>query len=264
MAKNSESFNPKQYWESRLEGHWGLHGVGCLGLGRYNEWVYRAKRTVFDRAIRRLRLPAAFSALDIGCGTGFYIDRWSSLGAGEITGLDLTSESVSRLQSRFPAFRFVQGDIGAPADVLNGTFDAISSMDVLFHIVENERYARALQNIYRLLNPKGYFVFSENFLHDKPAVGRHQVSRTLREIEEMLRRTGFSIIRRVPLHVLMNYPVDTRSALMKLSWDRFSDMIERHQWLGTLAGAAQYPLEMALVRVLRESPSTELMVCVRS
>ena len=60
-------------------------------------------------------------------------------------------------------------DIGAPlapcfVEEL-GRFQAISAYDVLFHIVDDARYERAIQNISALLSPGGVFFFSDLFLH---------------------------------------------------------------------------------------------------
>ena len=259
--KGKDTFRPGDYWESRLSANWGLHGVGYLGLNAWNNWIYRVKASVFDRAIRSLDLKKGFTALDIGCGTGFFIDRWLRLGATNLTGMDLTEVAVTRLRSAFPSVRFVQGDVSETASQPGESLDAISMIDVLFHIVDQDRYAAALRNIHRMLRPNGHFVFSEFFLHGQPSIGRHHVSRTLADIKAALGKAGFSIISRKPMHVLMNQPLDTRTELPKAVWDRFTNALEGHEWLGTAAGAFLYPIDSALVRILRESPTTEIMVC---
>jgi SAM-dependent methyltransferase len=261
MEKEKDPFRPGDYWESRLSAHWGLHGVGYLGLNAWNNWIYRVKASVFDRAIRSLGLRKGFAALDIGCGTGFFIDRWLRLGATSLMGMDLTEVAVTRLRASFPSVRFVQGDVSETAARPGDNFDAISMIDVLFHIVDEDRYAAALRNIHGMLGSNGHFVFSEFFLHGQPSIGRHHVSRTLAHIEDGLGKAGFAIISRKPMHVLMNQPLDTRSAMPKAVWDRFTGALEDHEWLGTAAGALLYPIDSALVRILRESPTTEIMVC---
>ena len=42
-------------------------------------------------------------------------------------------------------------------------------MDVLFHIVDDEGYARAIRNLAALLAPGGLLVLTENFLTGTPA-----------------------------------------------------------------------------------------------
>ena len=51
--------------------------------------------------------------LDIGCGTGFYIEYWSKRKAASITGLDITEKSIMELQAFFPKFSFIRADISS-------------------------------------------------------------------------------------------------------------------------------------------------------
>src|ERR1043166_8271428 len=109
---------------------------------------------------------AGREVLDVGSGTGFYVDRWLRLGA-RVTGLDLTEIAVAELSRAFPAARFLRADIGASLDgvpLAPGWFDAVSAFDVLFHIVDDAQYARAFENIPSLLRPGGWFLGPENFL----------------------------------------------------------------------------------------------------
>ena len=81
---------------------------------RYNEWMYRVRGRVFDAVVARHFLPggrpspapgaAPFKVLDVGAGTGFYVDRWLALG-GSVTGVDLTDVAVDRLRERFPTVK---------------------------------------------------------------------------------------------------------------------------------------------------------------
>src|SRR5204862_356210 len=68
---------------------------------------------------------------------------------------------------------------------------------------------------------------------------------------------------RRPMLVLLNAPVDTRSRAARAAWWTLRTAALRGEAAGWLAGAAAYPFEVGLARVLREGPSTELMVCRR-
>jgi SAM-dependent methyltransferase len=263
-------FDNRQYWETRLRQHYSLAGVGYVRLGRrYNEWMYRIRGEVFDRVVAKLRdrLPVssdrALTVLDVGSGTGFYVERWLRLGA-RVTGLDLTEVAVASLTQRFPAARFVRADIGGAFEELAlaaGSFDAVSAFDVLFHLVDDAQYARAFQNIAALLCPGGWFLWSDNFLHYGTQRVRHQASRPLAESVRLLQAAGLEVTERVPMFVLMNYPADSRSRLARWAWTAMAAPVMLGEPLGWILGAALYPLERALVRTLRESPSTELMLC---
>jgi len=264
----SEGFTTQDYWERRLRGHFSLEGVGYLRLGqRFNEWMYRVRGEVFDRVVAELGAGGeGQSVMDVGPGTGFYVDRWQNRGA-KVTGVDLAPVVVSTLAARFPDARFLQADIGLPlteplASEL-GRFDVVSAFDVLFHIVDDTCYARALGNIASLLKPGGLFIWSDNFIHRPTARVTHQVSRSLDEITAALDRAGFTIERRVPMFMLMNYPADA-SKLAGLAWTAMVSPAMLSNTLGGLLGAVLYPIEKRLVVRAKESPSTELMVCRRA
>jgi SAM-dependent methyltransferase len=263
------AFSTREYWEDRLRANYSLEGVGYLRLGRrFNEWMYRIRGEVFDRVVAELPLERErpLRVLDIGAGTGFYVARWLARGA-EVTGVDLTEVAVENLRGRFPAGRFLQADIGAelgpPLGAESGTFDVVSAFDVLFHIVDDEQYARALDNVARLLRPGGWFLWSDNFIHQPTVRVRHQVSRSLAESTAALERAGLEVRERVPMFVLMNYPADTGSRLVRWAWTAMMSPAILSDRLGGLLGAILFPLERRLVRAGRESPSTELMICRR-
>ncbi|HEV8357708.1 MAG TPA: class I SAM-dependent methyltransferase [Gemmatimonadales bacterium] len=285
MTSPQAPFDNRQYWESRLRGHFSLAGVGYLRLGRrYNEWMYRVRGEVFDRVVAGLepRQQSTFNGqqaapgrieslsswagrdvLDVGSGTGFYVDRWLRLGA-RVTGLDLTEIAVVELLRTFPAARFLRADIGASLNgipLAPGSFDAVSAFDVLFHIVDDAQYARAFENIAALLRPGGWFLWSDNFLRHKAERVAHQASRPLAESARLVEMAGFEIVARRPMFVLMNYPADTTSRLLRWGWTAMVAPAVLGEPLGWALGAMLYPVERALVRRRRESPSTELMVC---
>jgi SAM-dependent methyltransferase len=226
--------------------------------------MYRVRGDVFDRVVTALgRSWSGTEVLDVGAGTGFYVDRWLRRGA-RVTGLDLTDVAVQELSRCFPSARFVRADIGQPLTQLPlppGAFDAVSAFDVLFHIVDDAQYARAFVNIAALLKPGGWFLWSDNFLRHPTERVPHQVSRTLAESTRCVEAAGFQVVDRVPMFVLMNYPADTTSRLARWAWTALAAPAALGEPIGWALGAALYPLERALVRRVRESPSTELMIC---
>ncbi len=258
-------FDSKQYWEQRLSEDYSLTGVGLRRLGpSFNEWAYRLRRDRFLTVVGDcdLNLPEC-RVLDIGSGTGFYIQRWQELGVRHIVGSDLADAAVTRLRSAFLAVRFVQLDIGdpLPADLPAGSFDIVDAMDVLFHIMDDDRFVHAIQNIHRLLRPDGLFIWSDGFIHTRPVRKEHIVMRTLGQIEPVLQQTGFEVLTRVPMFQLMNAPVDARHRIATLGWLAAAWLVSLHDSLGNLAGKALYRLETHLAQTRTESPTIEIMVC---
>jgi 2-polyprenyl-3-methyl-5-hydroxy-6-metoxy-1,4-benzoquinol methylase len=263
------SWDAADYWQDRLARHFDLAGVGYLSLGRaYNVWLYRVRAIVFRRVAAGLAVdwPRA-KVLDVGCGTGFYIDQWHALGAPDVTGIDIAPVAIARLAARYPSARFVQADIGAPAATLpldSARFDAVSAMDVLFHIVDDAAYVRALANISTLLKPGGWLIWSDAFRQGPTVRAPHQVSRTRRDVLAALDAAGLDIVRRAPMFVLMNYPIDARSRWWPAAWQLIAArLVRRHEVIGWLAGAALFPFDVLLTRLLAESPTTEVLICRR-
>ncbi len=256
--------DPRAYWEHRLGADYGLGGVGYIGLGEgFNRWGYRARRHVFLRTMRRLVAPGA-RVLDLGSGTGFYLERWRELGVNSIVGSDITEVAARELAARHPRVEVVRFDAGDETlPWKEGSFDAISAMDVLFHIVDDERFRRALHNAGRLLRPGGVLVFSDLFVHAEPWRAPHQAIRTLTEIVAAVQAADLAVELRRPMLVLLNAPVDSRSRALRVVWATLRRAALRSEALGTAAGAMLYPLEVALASTLREGPSTEIMVCRR-
>jgi SAM-dependent methyltransferase len=263
----------RDYWERRLERNDGLLGVGFLRLGEgYNTWLYRLRRSVFLRRMRATGMDfTGAEVLDVGSGTGFYVERWRELGAGKVVGLDLTRVATERLRRRFPADEFHNLDIGAAglaeaASPLAGRrFDAVSCFDVLFHIVDDEQFETAIGNIAALVRPEGLFALSDYFVHpqvmERSIQAPHRVSRSLDRFQDVLKRHGFEVLERRPMFYLMNEPVDSGSRLARARWLAIAGPVAVRNGLGSLIGAILYPLEWLLVTAGKESPTTEMMIC---
>lgn len=257
-------FDPRDYWEERLRKEFSLHGVGYGGLGEsFNKWMYKVRERVFARLLKRNRIDARTRrVLDIGSGTGFYIDQWQRAGAVSLTGCDITDVAVQNLRARYPSHRFERLDVGEGPGPLKGeTFDVVTALDVLFHIVDDERYLSALRTVGGLMADDGFFIFSDNFLHHSTMRARHQVSRSLADIEAMLSEAGLEVVERRPMFVLMNYPIDSADAKKQKRWRSMTARARKSEAWGRFIGGCLYPIELVATRFWRESPTTEIMVC---
>ncbi len=259
-------FDPRAYWENRHLRGYGPESVGYAGLGvPYNTWMYRVRGRVVARALRKagIALPTR-EIFDVGSGTGFYIDLWSTLGARSITGSDFSAFAVEALRAKFPDRRVIALDITSstlPADL--GQFDIVSAFDILYHIVDDTSYRRAIANIRSLVRPGGYFIFSENFLSQERESGIHQISRTYAEIDAMLTANEFDVVLRAPVFVVMNRPLKSSNALLALTWRsivRITRLTHR-PYLGGWLGALLYPVDLLCSRFMSTGPSTEMMIC---
>src|SRR5689334_18292137 len=197
-------FDPRQYWQDTLSRNFDLRGTGHPGLSEaYNDRCYRLRRFVLEDALRRHRIPVAgHEALDAGCGSGFFVQLWLSKGA-HVTGVDLTDVAVEKLSRRFPLAQFEVGDLASWRP--SRQYDVVSCFDVLFHIVDDASWERALSNLADAVAPGGWFVFTEHFFR-KPPPGDavHNKSRGRSAYETALIARGLAVMDERPTHHLMN------------------------------------------------------------
>lgn len=179
-----------------------------------------------------------------------------------MTGSDLSRTAVKGLLERFPDSEIVQLDIGAPLDGrLTASFDAVSAFDVLFHIVDDGAYLRAFRNASDLLRPGGVFIFSEYLMDGPTRRAEAWVKRSRGEIEAAVRAAGLVPFARHPMFFVMNPPTDPAPTLHRRAWRSMAQAIRRRPWLGGLAGACLYPVEVVLGATRSKGPSTQIVIC---
>jgi SAM-dependent methyltransferase len=260
-----QSFNPDNYWEDRLTKISGLEGVGFKKLGKpFNKWAYKIRKNVFLRILNKIQPSLSTSnVLDIGSGTGFYIQIWKELNVKSITGVDITHKSVENLKNTFKDNHFFQSDIGDIDFNKNNEYkeyDFISCMDVLFHIVDDKRFEQAVKNISKIIRNDGYFIYSDNFLHSYTIRGESQVSRSKEYLIKVFNENNFELVTIKPFMFLTNTPIDSKNPLLKIYWYLLENTLYVASFLGHLFGPLLYPIESLLVKNCNESPTTEIAV----
>jgi ubiquinone/menaquinone biosynthesis C-methylase UbiE len=135
-------------------------------------WDSPAGRRRADRRARifveRGGLSPGRLALELGCGTGIFLEKVARCGA-RVVGLDLSADLLSKARARLA---------GAPNVVLRrgnaeqmpyaaSSFDAVYGSSILHHLDLD----RALAEVFRVLRPGGRCVFTEpNILNPQVAV----------------------------------------------------------------------------------------------
>jgi ubiquinone/menaquinone biosynthesis C-methylase UbiE len=113
-------------------------------------WWFVQRRNLFAAEIRRLRLPAKTSILDVGTGTGANLRLLKELGFSRVAGLD-PSPDVIRLCAAKGLGVVTPGSACAiPFD--DESFDFVMATDVIEHVDDD---SLALREIARILKPGG-------------------------------------------------------------------------------------------------------------
>jgi SAM-dependent methyltransferase len=200
--------DPSAYWEARLSEHFDLPGTGHILLGpEYNGFLYRVRLRALERALRSTgRSLRGARVLEIGCGSGFYTEYCARVQVRDYVGVDITTVSVSSLQGRFPEFRFVRADIAQEELDFRSHFDLVLVADVLFHIVDDRGFARAMRTITSALREGGCLVVSDVFPQATAQTADHVRHRSLRAYERELSKSGLRISRVEPIFAVLQPP----------------------------------------------------------
>ena len=193
------AYRPSEYWTNRLGRDFSLRGVGHIGFTeRYNEWIYRQKR----RALRRI-LPTRTGtarALDVGSGVGWVVNELVTLGY-DVEGCDISPLAVERLGERFPGRRFFPLELGAePAPREDATFDLVTILDVTYHIVDDDLWARGVADLARLLRAGGHLVVIDRFADDAEDKAAHVRFRSRGQWESTAAAAGLSLEEVIPVY----------------------------------------------------------------
>jgi SAM-dependent methyltransferase len=182
-GNDSSAFDAGAYWRERVGADADLAVVGHRAMGRaYNGEIYARRIEAMESMLERhVDKPLAqLRVLDIGCGSGFYTGFWQARGVREYVGLDISSRTIDRLADAYPGYRFVHADITeALPDALSDreSFDIITVFDVLYHIVDERRFASAIANIGELISDNGQLFIMDWLYHRDYQVSRHVINR---------------------------------------------------------------------------------------
>jgi len=95
-------------------------------------------------------LPEGGNLLDIGCGTGLFVEKYIQHG-GKGTGLDLSEKMVAKARHRCPDCEFIVGT-GEKLPFGDCSFNAVSSVLVFSYVRDP---VAMLSEVYRVLEPGG-------------------------------------------------------------------------------------------------------------
>ncbi|WP_428261287.1 class I SAM-dependent methyltransferase [Haliangium sp.] len=132
--------------------------------------------------------------LDVGAGTGHWIEFYLKyLEAREVVAVDFSPTAVERLRSRYldlPAVTVQRRDICEPEAEFEGRFDVVNAIGVMFHIVDDARWRRAVANLCRYLRPGGVAIIGGDFGDRTEELGVMRRVRSLALWEEVVAEAG--------------------------------------------------------------------------
>ena len=155
-------------------------------------WVSSRNRLFKKLVNQNARKDGKTKLLEIGCGTGNFIEQMKDERSLEITGSEIYIKGLQYAKANLPEMDFVQFDVTHSS--ITEKFDMIVAFDVLEHI---EKDMIALNNINQMLLPDGKIIISvpqHMFLWSSlDDIVKHKRRYSRKELVEKLESVGFSI-----------------------------------------------------------------------
>lgn len=136
--------------------------------------------------------PAApVHVLDAGCGTGWLTRALASFGH-QVDGIDSSPRALETCRDHArpdgrDRYKLSRLDEWAPSHL----YDAVISVDVLFHIMADDVWAASVLNLGRLVRSRGRLVLSDHDLTADRYWDDYQVSRSRQRYIDLLAPDGF-------------------------------------------------------------------------
>lgn len=263
-----QAYRPADFWESRYQ-KFDISTSGHINLPYvYNTWLYKMKiGKILKSLISRFNVLEDKNVLELGCGTGAYLDMWRGLNIKSMTGVDIAPSTAINLKKQNPDYNFYCQDISDEnIAVLLGEnkYDIVTAIGVLVHIIDDEDMRSALRNISRMVTDNGLVLISDYMLSgDQPERdATYMKFRNLEIFKKDLYEAGLELISAIPFYYFMINPIDTPSMVERhfLNQSHFllKRLIRRHP---NLSGRLLYYIDTMITAMLTDGPSEELFIC---
>lgn len=142
--------------------------------------------------------------LDLGSGSGHWIDFFRSLGSSKTVGIDVSLSAVDFLKNKYRGNSDVvihYGKVSEILDKLNEVFDLVNAIGIMFHIVDDSEWTNTIISVAKALRKDGLFIVGGHFGYldglNVQVDQDGQVNKRLRSKrhwKKKLRQAGFSDI----------------------------------------------------------------------
>jgi SAM-dependent methyltransferase len=154
IRSKQQPYNAKEFfelfWKSN-EGFEDRHSINPTQSELHSKFHYNlVENNMIEFLVDYDYNVADLDVLDIGSGTGHWLRFWNSLFANSVTGIEISETAFDNLQKKFKVHEnigVILGDISTENFRLDKKFDVINAIGVMFHIVDDGLWERAIKNL---------------------------------------------------------------------------------------------------------------------
>lgn len=196
----------KKFWEDRLSKEISLQTTGHRAFNaEYNDWLYKAQIDSLDLLLQKNQVQTEGASLfEVGSGGGFFIEYFRGKGVSHVVGLDIAKPSVEFLRQKYPTYQFFHADIATDQMPIQGRFDLVTALNVLFHIVDEVKFHQAICNMRTLAKPGGYLILCDTFEPPLTPNRKHVRNRALSSYQSVFKEQGITILDTIPMYYFLN------------------------------------------------------------
>lgn len=156
-----QKYNPEIYWDERAK----MYGH----TGYADELIYFYDQPLRIRAVNKVlswsKVPVNVDTkiLDIGCGTGDLLIEFAKKGAST-TGIDISNEVLLKAQHKAYKEKVNATLIPVKVEEMSfpaNTFDLVTSITVLQHITDKNKFLTAIKKLVEVTKPGGHILIFE-------------------------------------------------------------------------------------------------------
>jgi SAM-dependent methyltransferase len=199
-----------------------------------HHWWYAVLRSLVQNALAG-RLHSRSHLLDAGCGTGGMLAFLRSKTCGlQVAGIDISEQAVTHCHQR--GLHTVQTGSVEALPFADETFDAVLSLDVLYHATVNE--SQALAEMRRVLRPDGLLVLNLPAFaalrgsHDVAVGGARRYAAD--KLRSLLEHSSLPVELIHYWNAWLSFPLLVWRQMSRLKTSRASDLHLTPAWMNTI------------------------------
>jgi len=169
LKKKGQRYEASKFWDASVY----VHGISDRQTIDPNQSPYSSKyhycsvemqilKHLYNNGIETKKS----SVLDIGSGSGHWIEFYKALGAVKISGIDVSETSINYLNQKYssdPETTFYKGKAVDVFNQLKDKFDIVNAIGVMFHIVDDQEWLETINKIALMIPKNGIFIVGGHF-----------------------------------------------------------------------------------------------------
>ncbi len=169
ILKKGKNYNDTEWWDASFY----TEGVSDRQTLSPKKSIITAKyhyasveMQILKHLCNNRTLTSQMRVLDIGSGSGYWIDFYKSLESLEIVGIDISISSYKHLIDKYAeaiGITIYQGKAFEIINILDDDYNFVNAIGVMFHIVEDSEWEDTIYAVGNILKKGGFFVISGSF-----------------------------------------------------------------------------------------------------